>query len=141
MVYLACVVYCDRCGSFCPIRYLKSGDVFDCEQVLPNEQRPLAFVCRVCGSLSEHLTIHKAKLRRMDQELPASTIYRMTFQCAEEGCGLPIQIYTDAPENEAKSEIQAWLLPLNLKRACPNPNHAPTQLNAQTFSGLITPVN
>lgn len=145
MEFLACGVYCKKCDYVCPIRYLKSGKVFDCQQALPKEKRPLVFVCRVCGSLSEHSAqdIHKVKIQRPDQDqgLPATTIYRMTFQCAQESCGLPIEIYTEARVNEpsaqGRDEIQKWVLRLGLKRSCQK-GHQATLLNAQSFGTMFS---
>ena len=131
----------ERCEQFCPLRYLKSEEEFDCQQVLPTEKRPLAFVCRVCGSLSEHSAqdIRKTKLQRQGlDQLPAPTvIYQMTFQCGQKNCGLPIEVYTevdsgrDEKEN-AKRNVFHWAL----ARSCPN-GHQSTPLNDQSFQMLL----
>lgn len=137
MEYLAYGVRCKKCEQFCTLRYLKSGEEFDCQQVLPMETRPLTFVCIVCGTLSVLSMIHEGRFHRAADQPPATAvIHRMKFACAQDNCGLPIEVYIEAEKRRSSGEELAALLKFCSERiltgTCRD-RHPKTVLNRRSF--------
>jgi hypothetical protein len=116
-------VRCKECALFCPLRYLKARKSIDIGQLLSAEVCPLAFVCRLCATVSYHaehelcqLEVHSPEILR---KTASSSIYRVQFQCADASCRAPLDLFTEIARQEDLGQVLDWFLSLNLSMSVP----------------------
>jgi hypothetical protein len=129
-------VRCKECALFCPLRYLKAQKRIDIGQLLSAEVCPLAFLCRLCATVSYHaehelcqLEVHYPELLR---KTASSSIYRVQFQCADASCRAPLDLFTEIARQEDLGQVLDWFFSLNLWMKC-SYGHVPTPLDASSF--------
>jgi hypothetical protein len=129
-------VRCEQCALFCPLSYLKAKKGIAIGQLLSTEVCPLAFLCRLCATISYHaehevcqLAVHSPELLR---KTAGSSIYRVQFQCADASCRAPLDLFTEVARQEDLGQVLDWLFPLNLLMKC-SCGHVFTPLDASSF--------
>jgi hypothetical protein len=124
------------CEHFCRLQFLDREETANHLQVLPKESWPLAFVCILCGTVSEH-PVEDIRMAVVEKQglgqFPGTTrIHRMRFQCAQESCGSLIEMYTEADFYDKESIVLERTFRWRISRSC-REGHAPVLLNGGSF--------
>lgn len=129
-------IRCKECALFCPLRYLKAKKSIDIGQLLSAQVCPLAFLCRLCATVSYHAEHELCQLEVRSPELllktASSSIYRVQFQCADGSCRAPLDLFTEVARQEDLGQVLDWFLSLHLSMKC-SYGHVPTPLDASSF--------